>query len=248
VVIIGAGLGLARRRLAEADLLLLCFIVPPIAIVTAQAFISRANANWAAAACLPATILAAALLMRWRAKGWLIAAVATQTLAAIGFLAVVAHPVLADRAGLSNGFKRARGWEETTTTILDRAEREPGLSSIAVNNRFLFYALTYYGRDRLAAAPPLASWLLAGEARNQAESAAPLDATLGRHALLVSYEGWWRPEMQADFARTEGMEIAKIGLDARHRRRIDMFIGSGFQPRPRDPITGRPISGRPTPP
>jgi 4-amino-4-deoxy-L-arabinose transferase-like glycosyltransferase len=246
-LVIGAGLAW-RKRLAEPDLLLACFILPPLLIVTAQAFISRANANWAAACVLPAVVLAAAWLMRWRAKGWITAAIATQALAAAAFLAVVTQPGLADRLGASNGFKRARGWEETTTAILDRAELEQGLTAIAVNNRFLFYALTYYGRDRLAAAPPLASWLLASEARNQAETAAPLDAALGRRALLVSYEGWWRPQMQDDFAHTEAMEFASIGLDRKHRRKIEMFVGEGFQPKPRDPKTGLPLSAATTQP
>lgn len=244
----GAGLAAARRRLAAADLMLLCFAVPPLAIVAAQAFISRANANWAAVAVLPATILAAAWLMRWRAQGWLWAAILSQALIAAAVLVLVSAPRLADQVGLANGFKRARGWAETTQAILDRAEAEPGLTAVAVNNRFLFYALAYYGRDRLAAAPPLASWLLADAPRNQAETASPLDADLGRRALLVSYEGWWRPQMQDDFVRTEGLEFASIGLDRKHRRRLEMFIGSGFAPRPRDPETGLPFSARTTRP
>lgn len=249
----GAGLAIARRRLAEADLMLLCFAAPPLLIVTAQAFISRANANWAAVAVLPATVLAAAWLMRWRARGWLAAAILSQAVIAAAILVLVSAPRLADQVGLANGFKRARGWAETTQVILDRAEGEPGLTAIAVNNRFLFYALTYYGRDRLAAAPPLASWLLADQPQNQAETVSPLDPALGRHALLVAYEGWWRPQMQADFRRTGGLELASIGLDRKHRRRIEMFIGSDFSPKPRDPATGlpygaRPVSGRPTPP
>ncbi|WP_245620080.1 ArnT family glycosyltransferase [Phenylobacterium immobile] len=246
-LLVGAGLGW-RKRLHPQDMLLACFVVPPLLIVTAQAFISRANANWAAACVLPAAVLAAAWLVRWGAKGWIIAAIASQALVAAAFLAIVTQPMLADRLGASNGFKRARGWEETTAAILDRAEREAGLTSIAVNNRFLFYALTYYGRDRLAAAPPLASWLLASEARNQAETAAPLDAALGHRALLVSYEGWWRPQMEDDFSRTEALGFASIGLDAKHRRRIEMFIGEGFQPKPRDPRTGLPVSAATTPP
>lgn len=247
-LLIGSGLAIRRKALSEPDLLLACFIVPPLLIVAAQAFISRANANWAAACVLPAVVLAAAWLVRWRARGWITAAIASQALMAAAFLAIVAQPALADRIGASNGFKRARGWAETTTAILDRAEREQDLTAIAVNNRFLFYALTYYGRDRLASAPPLASWLLASEARNQAETAAPLTRRLGERALLVSYEGWWRPEMQGDFARTSGLEIETIGLDRKHRRRLEMFIGEGFAPKPRDPATGKPFSAATTPP
>ena len=146
--------------------------------------------------------------------------------------------------GLANGLKRARGWSQTTDLILDRASLEPALSAIAVNNRFLFYAISYYGRDRLGpGAPPLASWLLMDGPRNQAETTAPLLPAIGRRVLMVSYEGWRRGEMQADFDRSTGLEIVSVGLDRRHRRKVEMFVGEGFRPRPRSPI-----SGRPTPP
>ena len=245
-VVLGIGVGLAvlRRQVSQADLLLLCFALPPLLIVTAQAFISRANANWSGAGYLAGAILVAAWLVRWRARRWLIAALVMQAAVAAFFLTSVISPAVADRAGLANGLKRARGWDEITRLILDRAEAEPGLTAIAVNNRFLFYSVAYYGRDRLGVTtPPLASWLLMEGPRNQAETASPLTPAIGRRVLMVSYEGWRRPEMQADFATSSGLEIGSVRLDARHKRRVEMFVGEGFAPRPRDPV-----SGLPTPP
>lgn len=253
VLIVGVGLAVARRRLSPPDLMLLCFTLPPLVIVTCQAFISRANANWSGAAYLTGAILAAAWLLRWRARGWLIGALAFQAFVAAFFLAAVISPALADRVGLANGLKRARGWQQTADIILDRAFREPGLTAIAVNNRFLFYSTAYYGRDRLAELKvPLASWLLMEGPRNQAETAAPLTAGIGGRVLMVSYEGWRREEMQADFARASGLEIGSVWLDRKHKRKIEMFTGEGFAPRPRDDVTGLPAlsarPGRPTPP
>jgi len=252
VLIAGVGLAVARKRLSPADLTLLCFTVPPLAIVTCQAFISRANANWSGAAYLTGVILAAAWLLRWRAGGWLMAALALQGAVAIFFLAAVISPALADRVGLANGLKRARGWEQTADMILDRAFRERDLTAIAVNNRFLFYATAYYGRRRLAELDvPLASWLLMEGPRNQAETAAPLTPAIGGRVLMVSYEGWRRDEMEADFASASGLEIGSVWLDRRHKRKIEMFVGEGFRPGPRDPVSGLPVSappGRPTPP
>jgi 4-amino-4-deoxy-L-arabinose transferase-like glycosyltransferase len=242
VLIVGVGLAIVRRRLAPADMTLLCFTLPPLLIVTAQAFISRANANWSGAGYLAGSVLVAAWLMRWRARRWLIAALSLQAAVAAFFLACVISPSLADKVGLANGLKRARGWEQTADLVLERAEREPGLTAIAVNNRFLFYALTYYGRDRLTEpdAPPLASWLLMEGPRNQAETTAPLTPALGRRVLMVSYEGWRRPEMQADFASSGGLEIGSVRLDRKRKRRVEMFVGEGFAPQPRDPVSGLP--------
>jgi len=237
---IGVGLSVARRKVTPADLTLLCFALPPLLIVTGQAFISRANANWSGAGYLAGAILVAAWLVRWRARGWLMGALGTQAAVAAFFLACVISPTIADKMGLANGLKRARGWDEITRLILDRADAEPGLTAIAVNNRFLFYSMAYYGRERLDRRTPLASWLLMEGPRNQAETASPLTPALGQRVLMVSYEGWRRREMQADFTATAGLEIGSVRLDARHKRRVEMFVGEAFARRQRSAVSGLP--------
>jgi 4-amino-4-deoxy-L-arabinose transferase-like glycosyltransferase len=73
-VLAGGTIALAlRRRLEPADLLLLCLALPPLLTVGAQAFVSRANANWAGVAYIAGSILAAAWLLRWNARRWLVA-------------------------------------------------------------------------------------------------------------------------------------------------------------------------------
>jgi 4-amino-4-deoxy-L-arabinose transferase-like glycosyltransferase len=243
-LVVGLVLAARRRRIEPSDLLLLCFILPPLLIVSVQAFVSRANANWSGASYLPGAVLVAAWLIRWRARRWLTAAMVLQALAAIAFLAFVLAPRLAESAGAANGFKRAKGWHETTDLVLQRAAAEGGrgLSAIAVNNRFLYYAMAYYGRDFFAAPgrPPLKAWLIADHPQNQAETSAPLTPASGQRVLAVAYEGWFRDEMAADFAATSDREIASVSLDRKHKRRVELFIGEGFNPRPRDPRTGRP--------
>ena len=63
-----------RRGLTKPDVLALAFTLPPLIVVTAQAFIAGANANWAAAAYTPGAVLVAGLLVRWKARPWIIAA------------------------------------------------------------------------------------------------------------------------------------------------------------------------------
>ena len=65
-----------------------------------------------------------------------------------------------------------------------------GLTAIAVNNRFLYYALAYYGRDYFSEplAAPLKIWLRGTSAGNQAEASAPLTAANGQRVLAIAYE------------------------------------------------------------
>jgi 4-amino-4-deoxy-L-arabinose transferase-like glycosyltransferase len=244
VLIAGSGLLSWRRRLEPADLLLLCFTLPPIAIVAAQAFVSRAHANWSGASYLPGAILVAAWLVRWRARRLLIAALAIQAVVAAGFLVLVLKPRIADSLGQANSLKRARGWSQTAEIVVRkaRATAPGGLSAIAVNNRFLYSSLAYYGRDyfREPLAAPLKIWLRGTAAGNQAEASAPLTPAAGQRVLAVAYESWFNTEMAADFARVEDVEIDDIFLDRKHQRTLDMFVGAGFAPRPRDPATGYP--------
>jgi 4-amino-4-deoxy-L-arabinose transferase-like glycosyltransferase len=244
VLIVGTVLLARRKRVAPADVLLLCFTLPPIAIVAVEAFVSRAHANWSGASCLPGAIVVAAWLVRWRARRLLIAALAIQAAIAAAFLAVVLSPRIADSLGASNSLKRARGWAQTAETVVRRArvESPAGLSAIAVNNRFLYDALAYYGRDyfREPLAPPLKIWIRGAGAGNQAEASDPLTPAQGQRVLVVAIESWFDTEMARDFNPTLGQEIDSIWLDRQHKRRLEMFVGEGFQPKPRDPVTGYP--------
>ena len=234
-----------RGKLESADLLMLCLAAPPLLTVAAQAFVSRANANWAGVAYIAGSILAAAWLLRWNARRWLIAAVAMQAAFCAVFIACVINPRIADTLGAANSFKRVRGWEQGAQAIIARARDEQaagGLTSIAMDDRFLFNVTAYYGRDyfKTPGAPPLKMWVHEARPQNQAETEAPLNAAFGRRALVASLEGDYRPEIEQDFARTSGLEIVRVRLDRKHVRRTHLFIAEDFRPLPRDPVTGLP--------
>lgn len=242
VLLFGAGLLAWRKRLTGADLTLLCFAAPPFVIVTVQALISRANANWTAAGYVAGVILVAAWLMRWRAKTWFIAALATQGVLAALFVAFVISPDLADRMGFANSFKRAKGWSQLTEAIVDRAMHDRSLSAVAVDDRFMFNAAAYYGRDYFARpdAAPLRMWVRTTHPQNQAEIAAPLQPSDSARVLALSLEPAYAPEMRADFARTGEEEVVRVRLDSERSRRAELFVGETYVRRPRDPLTGLP--------
>jgi hypothetical protein len=215
--------------------LLLCWALPPLVIVTAQAFISRSNANWAASAYVAGSVLVAALLVRWRAKWWLVLGLGLQAVVAAVFFLWVAAPKTADAMGAANSFKRARGWQESVEAITRLARIDPSITAVAVDNRFLFNEAAYYGRDFFAGpgAPPLTMWVSGPVARNQAEAEAPLTPALGARVLGASHEGVYRDRMIADFQAAKVVEIARVRLDPKHYRRVELLMGEGFKPRAR---------------
>jgi len=235
-ILVGGGAALAwRRRLSMSDGLLLAWTLPPLLIVAGEAFISRANANWAVGAYVPGSVLVAAWLRRWRAAGWTAAILAGQAAIALALVIGLAAPSVADRTGASNVLKRLRGWREATDLIVQRAELESlagPLSSVAVDGRDLFNEAAYYGRGYFgrAGAPPLRIWRLAAAPGNEAELAAPLTVATGRRVLAASLGDGGHSAMMKSFARSGDLEINTIGLDRRHSRRIDTFVAEGYAP------------------
>jgi len=251
VILIGTvRFGLRRFDISEADRLLLAFVAPPLVLVFVQAFLSRANANWAAVAYAPAVILAAAWLLRWNARRWLLGGVAFQAFIALMVLVFAAWPPLADRAGLGGSFKRVRGWETGTERILAAAEALGPGTVIATDDRFLYNSLAYYGRDRLAApgAPDLTMWVREAHAQNQAEAVDPLTVDQGQRVLMASIEARFRHEFVADFGQFGGWTDASVQLDPERTRDLAIGIGEDFRPQPRDPATGLPVAVSPTQP
>lgn len=240
-LLVVATAALRRRRVDERQALLWSFALPPLIIVAIQAFLSRANANWAAAAYPAAVVLVAGWMTqapRW-GRVWMAAAVAPQALISVALVMGAASPGLADALGQANSLKRVRGWRTTTALVLDHAQaarRSGPVSAIAVDDRFLFNEITYYGRDRLAADgfPPLRIWVR-GEPGNQAEATAPLTPASGDRVAVALARKGSLPLVAADFARIGPLSSASARLDRKRSRDLVLFIGEGFRPASRPP-------------
>ena len=241
VLIVGAILAL-RRRGPAADGALGALAAPALVLILLESLLARANANWAAVAYVPASLLVAAWLVRWRARLWLGLALATGAATLGVFLAAGESTALADRLGLANSFKRARGWEavDALVTREARALSPAGLSAITVDDRFTFNALAYYGRrDWPPGAPPLTVWVREIRPGNEAEGDRPLKA--GARVLFVDVGGAYRAEAMRDFTRVRPLGAWKVWTDPRHAREVYMFLGQDYRRRPRDPRTGLPV-------
>ncbi len=220
----------------------LCLL--PLVLVSIQAFLSRAHANWAATAYLGASLWVAALWGRstW-SRLWLGALVGLQGALALLMLAVIAMPSLATPIGLDNSLKRVRGWETLTQTILAEARQQPSLSAIAVDDRFLFNAMAYYGRDQWTDTrlPPLKAWVREASPQSQPEHQHPLTSAQGPRVLAVSLVPTFTEAFRRDFNRHTDLGQRQVRLDPKRTRDVTLFVGQDFQPRPRDPITGHPV-------
>ena len=244
VLIAGAVLYLRRKALAGPDLLLACLALPALALVSVQALIAHATAHWAAASYVAASVLVAAWLVRWRAKGWTIAALAIQGLAAAVILLAIGAPSVVDAVGLSRRLERQRGWAETASVAAGVARGEAahgGLTAVATEDRYVFNELAYYGRSYFEApgAPPL-TMRPAAQALNEAELSSPLTGALGSRALIVEWADRTKAAaLPGDFTQVQPLGRWSITTGPRRARQIDLAVGIDWR---------GPVSGRPTPP
>ena len=239
------GLALVRRADAR-DRWLLCLTLPAIVVVTVEALVARANANWAGAAYASGALLAARAPAWGRWGPWLRASLVGQAGVAAAFTLAMLNPAWVEAAGLGNTLKRAEGWRATAGQVRawrDAAQAEGPVTAVAVDDRFVFNALAYYGRGWIAAAgaPPLRMWVREARPHNQAETRAPLTAGSGARVTFLSTA--YPDETRADFIRVAAQKTVRIPLGRSRARPLLLFVGEGFAPRPRDPV-----SGRPTPP
>ncbi|MGE3303211.1 MAG: ArnT family glycosyltransferase [Hyphomonadaceae bacterium] len=221
----------APQKLGDADRFLLSFALPALIIISAQALISRAHANWAAAAYPAACVWIAGRFAQGRGRALLIASTALHGAAGLVFIAAALAPGFADAIGLANGFKRARGWPETAQEIAHRAQTAP-YSAIMLDSRLYYYGLRYYWRD--APPPtPLRVWRVMTAPSNQAETEASLRAGEDTRVLaVVTHEDQtWR--VRADFRSFTPLARVDIPLGGGKFRRLDFYDARGYAPNPK---------------
>ena len=136
----------AFRRRRDPDVLLASFVLPPLLVISAQALLSRANANWAMTAYPAALILVPAMLLRWRAAWALWSSAALHGLVGLVFTAALLNFGVADALGLSNAVKRLRGWDETAAQVLE-AFAASNADAVLLDDRELAAHLVWELRD-----------------------------------------------------------------------------------------------------
>ncbi len=231
-IIFGAliwGLITLHKRLPEdgatkgRDLMLIAFALPPISVICVQAFLSKANANWAMTSYPAVTILVTAWLMRAGSIRWLQASTALHVGLTILFMVAATNFAIVDAIGQSNSIKRVRDWDKQAADIARYAEN---YDVIVVDDRELMGNLLYYMRD---AGKPIKAWDINRKVEYHYEAFDKFDPTRYERALLVAKY----PQYLYSYVEFENIievGVSELDMNVRCPRRYGLYELSGYNP------------------
>lgn len=203
----------------------------PLLLISVQALLSRANANWAVSAYSAAPIL----LAIWAIKTpkWFLVfkwGVIAQGLISFALGLILLSPSLTDKFGLSNSVKRMRGWPATVEAIkiaFAKGHDGQAFETIAMDNRLLFYDSVYYGLEETA---PVRFWQLTAYPKHHAHLTRPLLKGSGEPILLVNFHKNFEGYFKEDFTRLEPLAPISIDLGGGKKRELNLWAGYGYTP------------------
>src|SRR5262245_36758284 len=173
-----------KPDVSRADRLMLCFAIPTLALVTATAFVTRANGNWAAAAFISANVLAAAVLVRLAAWRWIAVSIAIGVAVQVALMAGDANARRMSIPWLAKPdvYARTMGWRSLGDEV-EKHARATGARTIAAEQRDTVASLLYYQRD---SGRVVLSWPTAAIANHHFDLTRRLTAAAPDPVLFVS--------------------------------------------------------------
>jgi 4-amino-4-deoxy-L-arabinose transferase-like glycosyltransferase len=219
-------------KASPTERFLILFSLPPIVVVSIQAFISRAHANWAAAAYVAGTLLVIGFLLR--GPSWRRVAIYGSIVvhSAIGLLvaSMAISPQFTEAIGRSNDTKRIRAWPETAIEITE-AGLADSYGAVVFDDRNIFHQMQRYatGLDR-----PLRMWVRFAGPSNHAEQVWPLEDGFDEWVLIVSHRPMEVARMREEFVVFESLGTLSIPLDRPKTREFTLWRARGYQRIERD--------------
>ncbi|KAB2848658.1 MAG: phospholipid carrier-dependent glycosyltransferase [Hyphomicrobiaceae bacterium] len=214
-----------RTKPPEADRLLMWFALPILSIVTTQALLSRAHANWAAPAFVAATVLVVGVMVREASWGWLKISLFVGGLVTLAIPAVLAS---ADTIPLPrpNPLERVIGWKElanVTRASLEEARKEGRpFAAVLTNDRAVTATLLYYLRDENV---PVKAWRAAQKPRDHFELTRPFRGGKGP-VLLVSLSNEVGG-IEKNFRSVKLLRSVATNAGLRQKRTIHLYLLDG---------------------
>jgi len=210
---------------SSAEIVLVAMSVPTFVAIAIQAFVSGANANWAATAYLAAIPLAVSEMLRWRSRAAFLISFGLNAIV-IALLGVcLVWPVAADRLGLGNVFKREEGWRELATTVA-AAARAGRFDVVATENRSIMAELLYYTRPH---GPNLRIWTAGPVPRNHFQMTMPLAPADSR--VLLVLEPPDSPSVLATFDSARLIATVATPVDGQRQRLVRLYDARGYRGR-----------------
>lgn len=243
-----------RGRLERRTLLLALFVLSPLLVISLEALLSRANANWAVTAYAAGSILVARYGVLYL-PGWLKSGVVLNTIVSSVFAVIALSPALTNALGLANSVKRVRGWPQTESMIVEAVKAGHdgrAFSAIATDNRLVFFDLLYYGIETDTGLP-LRMWRETSHINHHAEAIASLEASKLEDGpvLIVNYyrdcedepeTGFaacidrvhargkltFAEKLREDFDRLEKLPPLTLDLGGGKTRKLNLWAGYGY--------------------
>ena len=227
---------LGRGGRASPHVWLWAFVAPPLIAIAFQEVLSRAHANWAAAAYPAASLLVAHWLTAPSLRRvWLGALVGIQGGAALLLYTLTINQSLAPALGMAHAFKRVVGWEDSAQQLHSEAKRL-GATALLVDEREVFHGVDYYGSRLGLTETPLRLWRRDhATPKSFAEDRFALNADEDGTVLVASFRREFRPRMASDFEVFEQIGQVSIPIGAGRTRDYVLYRASGFDPVARTP-------------
>jgi 4-amino-4-deoxy-L-arabinose transferase-like glycosyltransferase len=211
---------------SRAAAILLAFAAPVLIVVTLQAFISRANANWAAVALGPLCVLGAAWAVSqdWKRLFW----VGVGVNSALGLLltALAVSPALVQALNRHNDVKRLRGWNELAQDVV-RLAHDGAFGAILSDDREDLASFLYYGRDSTI---PIHSFVPATGPNYEFHLSIPLHAMQTGKVLLISRKADVS-SVTSRFASAQKIDTLTVSLGGTKTRVLYLYeLSAPFDP------------------
>ena len=229
IVLSVAALRLARGQSTATTRFLAAFSLPILAIVTAQALLSRANANWAAAAYPAATIWVVLTLAGGRARRWRQISLGLHG-AAMGLLwfGLVAYPAVSPPTA-RDPLARLHGWPEFADQVAALMARHPA-REVVIDDRKIMASLLYYLRAK-ADTDRLRAWDYDGFPHHHYELTRAYRGTPEHGVILVAR---WGPravrKITDNFAKSRALGDLKTPDQPGREMVLTVRLLDGFQP------------------
>jgi 4-amino-4-deoxy-L-arabinose transferase-like glycosyltransferase len=178
---------IAKPEISRADRLMLCFAIPTLALVTATAFVTRANANWAAPAVISANVVVAAVLVRRQAWRWIAVSVALGVVAQVALLIGDANARRLSLPWLAKPdvYARTMGWHSLGEEA-DKLAARVGARTVTAEQRDMVASLLYYLRN---SGQTVLSWPASAVPSHHFDLTRRLTAAAPEPVLFISYCG-----------------------------------------------------------